>query len=320
MREQRASLDSSKVASALNLHESGGLKQHPNFIRHPGTKLDCGHPRRRQQSRNLRRKQPVARVSVGPAVERRPRFVTGDFGGQRRKLACRNIGRIAHHDVETSGKRRTPVCDDEGRPCAESVPVRIDPCEREGGDIDIDTEPARTLELAEKSDEQAARARAEIEQTQASAVAGRKAGGMRQHRLDDGLGLRPRHQHRPVERELEAPELAPAGQIGDRLAPGPAADERGEPARLARPERAVALGEQTLGPEPQRMLHQQPGVAARRRDARSLELPRRGAEGLGPAHGGGAHPASARRAARSAVISGSMTSSRASPLNTLSSL
>ena len=77
-----------------------------------------------------------------------------------------------------------------------------------------------------------ARCLANIARRRALARAGGKAHGMGQHRLDHGLGLRPRHQRGAVDGEIEAPELASAGEVRDRLARRPATDERGQPLRL----------------------------------------------------------------------------------------
>ena len=109
-------------------------------------------------------------------------------------------------------------------------------------------------------------------------------------------------------------------EVGDRLARGPAIDERREPRGLGLVQGQIVFGEQGLRRKTQRMLHQQARLAPRRVDACGAQRGSRSAESLGPGRSRGAHSASARRAARSAVISGSMTSSRASPLNTLSSL
>ena len=196
------------------------------------------------------------------------------------------------------------------------MPRRVGPRQRDGRGAAIDADPDRTGELAQERYEQAARAGAEIEQ----AGAGRKVRRACQHRFDDRLGLGPRHQRRAVDGELEAPEFANTREVGERLAPGAAADERPEPPDLGVAERPVVAGEKGLGRKPERMLHQQACVAAGCLYAGRTQPGRRSAErrthGLGPA----VHSASARRAARSAVISGSMTSSSASPLSTLSSL
>ena len=92
---------------------------------------------------------------------------------------------------------------------------------------------------------------------------------VRQHRLDQGFALRPRHQRGPVYGELEAPELAPAGEVGDRLARSAAADERSQPSGLVLAERQMVVREQCLGRKTQCMLHQQPGIPPRRTNVRS---------------------------------------------------
>ena len=184
------------------------------------------------------------------------------------------------------------------------------------GAADIDAEADRAGKFGEERGQQAARAGAEVEQLRA----GREPRGVREHRLDQGLALWPRHQRGIVDGEVETPELAPAGEVGDRLARSAAPDERRQPPSLFLAERQAIFGEQSFGRKPQRVLHQQAGIATRRIDACCPQHLGSSAERLCPARRSPTHSASARRAARSAVISGSMTSSSASPLNTLSSL
>ena len=69
----------------------------------------------------------------------------------------------------------------------------------------------------------------------------------RQHRLHQGLALRPRHQRGTVDREVEAPELAPAGEVGDRLARRAAPDERRQLPGLVLAERQAVFGQQGFG-------------------------------------------------------------------------
>jgi hypothetical protein len=60
-----------------------------------------------------------------------------------------------------------------------------------------------------------------------------------EHDLDQRLGLGPRDQHRGRDREIEAEELAPSGEVGDRLAVATALGEREE--------RVAALARQRIG-------------------------------------------------------------------------
>src|SRR6185437_4746684 len=91
--------------------------------------------------------------------------------------------------------------------------------------------------LAQKRQQQAARAGAEIEDAQLGAAIGDR----RERSLDQGLAVGARIQRFRRELEIEAPEFAPASEARERLVPGAAADQRLE----LRPRRRI---EGALGP------------------------------------------------------------------------
>src|SRR5690606_30580841 len=78
---------------------------------------------------------------------------------------------------------------------------------------------SRARALAGDGEGDRARARAEIRDP--ALAIGRE---VCERALDEELRLRPRDQRSGRDLELERPELAPPGEVGDRLAPGAARD------------------------------------------------------------------------------------------------
>ncbi len=91
--------------------------------------------------------------------------------------------------------------------------------------------PVALRPLGERGEQQRARSGAEIEDTART----RRAGEMRDRRLDQRLAVRARDQHAGGDAELDRPEGARAGDVSERLARGAAGDQCLR--RVAKPER-----------------------------------------------------------------------------------
>ncbi len=94
----------------------------------------------------------------------------------------------------------------------------------------------------------------------------------RQRPLDDQLGLGPGHQHPLVDRQLDRPETAAAGDVGDRLPAAAPADQLADLRQLLLGQRAIVVGVELDPGHPQGMGQQQLRVEPRRRAALLLEV------------------------------------------------
>ena len=99
------------------------------------------------------------------------------------------------------------------------------------GDADIGADAEGRRQLADEREQERARAGAEIRHPQ-RARARAAAVERRQRRLDQGFGLRPRHQCLAVEPQRQAPEFLAAEDARDRFVPQPACRQGGDRARL----------------------------------------------------------------------------------------
>ena len=171
--------------------------------------------------------------------------------------------------------------------------------------------PAALRPLGQRGEQQRPRPGAEIEDRR-----GRAAGEMRDRRLDQRLAVGPRDQRAGADRKTDRPEIARAGDVGDRFVRQAALDQRGEAAGHG----IVEVPEQQLlAGDAERVRHQQFGVEAGRTvdraasTARSCRRSRGAAATLRPCRSAGCQPSSvASRSASSSAIS-APTSSSISP-------
>ena len=217
-----------------------------------------------------------------------------------RRVAGGDVGWIRSDDVEAAaGQRIEPRAFEEAQvPQPEPGGVALRDGKRRGTHVRRRHRGVRAL-MGDSERDRAA-ARAEIEDGRASAVA--ECG---EHALDGELRFRPRHQHVRRHLEVERPELAPPGEVGDGLPGEPAPGERLERQQFFGAQRPVGVcGERG---------------AAGAGDVRDQDLRverrgrRRGAEPLPERreHAGDArHSSAASSSARCSRASASITSSR----------
>jgi hypothetical protein len=208
---------------------------HANF----GSKDSIG----RQQPRELCRYRPVGPKTVLAAIESPPWVVTGDLARRQPEVSTRDVGRIGDDDVKLRRYCRCPIAYEEKCPIGKTEsdciagrrPYRI------LGDVDADAACRR--ELAEKREQEAACARAEIEKTK-----GRTPVGVApENGLDNRLGLRPRIECLGGQGKLKAPELPLSENAAQWLALDHAAQHGSDSADLLLIHRPIGMTEK-IGP------------------------------------------------------------------------
>ncbi len=291
-----------------------------------GAQFDNGNCGLVKQPRQIGRQSTVGLEAVDSAIKRDARIVLRNLGRQAGDRLAFYIGWVGHDCIERAGNRRPPRSDNE--PAATSQPQRGGVAASHHGGVrhEIDTDPGGRRQFAQQREQQTARPGAEIEQPQRGAA----VAYIGERRFDQGFAVGPRDQRLGRQREIEAPELAPAQHARGRLARCPACQEPSQASALGSTQHAVGVTEDDRGIDSERRCQQQPRLASRLLDGgRSEELGR-----LGERRSDGGvrrrvarlrqsradHSISASRAARSSASRGSMISSRASPLITLSIL
>ena len=163
-------------------------------------------------SRRARRRRRTARRRVRGRGPRRESLVGGD------------IGRVGEDQVEL--RRRSPLAQSprmkrarSAMPSAFGIGARI--VERCGGAVDAEAVASGHSSSAASSNVPGPGA--EVEDRR-----GRAAGEMRDRGLDQRLAVGARDQRAGADREVDRPEAAGAGDVGDRLVREAAVDERGE--------------------------------------------------------------------------------------------
>ena len=96
----------------------------------------------------------------------------------------------------------------------QAKPLGVAPRDRQRCGAVVDPEPGRARQLGQQREQQTSGAHAEVEQAQRPLPIGQ----LRQHRLDDRLGLGARDQDRRANLKTQAPELLLAKEVGDRFA------------------------------------------------------------------------------------------------------
>ena len=124
--------------------------------------------------------------------------------------------------------------------------------ERRAGDVG--REHRRLRPFVSDGDGHASAARAEV----GDANRGRRIGLQVERGFDDELGLRPRNQHVGRDLERQSPELAMAGDVGQRLARGATCDDRVVAGGEAVGFRFDRVNQKSLGGPAEQVLGEQP--------------------------------------------------------------
>ena len=172
---------------------------------------------RREQFAGAREDRAVGGKPVRPAVERDARIVVAHLRLQG--LRSRRSGYRAGCDTTTSNgpsgpSREVASMKADSRGDAEPLGVVARDIERRLRNVGRDA--ARLRQLRQKRDRRSRRSPVPRSQIVSSRQSRSRAS--RKHRLDQRLGLRPRHQRRRVQLERQAPEFLLAENARDRLA------------------------------------------------------------------------------------------------------
>ena len=189
-----------------------------------------------EQSRRLSRNGAIAVEAIGAAVERAPRIVP-DLGGQQGDVAARDIGRVADHEIEgpvsAAPKSQAANAAREARPRRPALSRAAASASRLMSvpmPVAFGSSVSSAISSAPEPVPRSAMRNARV---RGPPLADRIDRGKR--RLDDGLGLRPRHQRGFVEPQRQAPEFLDAEDARDRLAVEPPRGERRQRARASPP-------------------------------------------------------------------------------------
>jgi hypothetical protein len=133
-------------------------------------------------------------------------------GSEQGGVGRRYVRRVADDQVETPpGQRREPVALDEFNIAgAESLRIRVRHLQRAGGVVGRDDVPLRPFDRQRQADGPGSGPEV--------GDVGRGSVAQRQAALDREFGLRAWNQHLRRHRQRQRPELAHAGQIGQRFA------------------------------------------------------------------------------------------------------
>ena len=182
-------------------------------------------PDRIRSRARIGRFAPAAARNPAPARDRR-RVPSGPatsaaFGSKLRISGCRpSQSPSATYGGLLTITSNGPARPSPQRPCRKSARARqakppgIALSDRERRGAVVDPEPGRPRQLGQQREQQATGADAEVEQAQRPLPIGQ----LRQHRLDDRLGLGPRDQDRRANLKTQAPEFLLAKEVGDRFA------------------------------------------------------------------------------------------------------
>ena len=322
-----------EIAKHRRLEAAGDRRQSGRLA---GADLDEGMSAGGEHPPKVGDDRAVGVEAVGTAVKRHMGIVAGNLNRQARNFVADDIGRIGDEQVESAGKSRRPVADDEGGTAGEAEPFGVRPRRPSRSFREVDADAGRLRQLGEEGEENRPRSGAEIEEAEGGSpppVAIERS----ERRLDHRLGVGSRHQRLGRQRERERPEILGAEDAGNRLAGDPPRNQplgrrdRGGVGRLVgKEDEAVRLAAKRVSDE-------KPGVelggavagafgeggAQPRREpplqpaGRLAGGGRRGSRRPGPQT---AASSAASRLAGWSVISASIRSSSACPASTSSSL
>ncbi|GJE46914.1 hypothetical protein AEGHOMDF_6123 [Methylobacterium soli] len=192
-----------------------------------------------------RKDGPVGIEPVGAPVEGKAGVVQAHVARQGREHLPDDVGGVGDDQVEGARKARAPIPADEGGPVADPVQGGVGPRRREGavGPVEADAEGLR--QLAQERHQEAAGSGSEIEDAQPPVP----VADLREGRLHQGLGVRPRHEGLGGEPKRQAPEFPFAEDARDGF-PGDAPPDRiGEALRPRLSDRRVAPQRQVDRPQ-----------------------------------------------------------------------
>ena len=158
----------------------------------------------------LRNEQAVDVQPIPTAIERAMRVMIPHFRHQSRDLVGRDIGRIGQDRVEFFRLVIEPVADLETRAPREAQFFRVGLRLLDGARRYVDAEAGRMRQFVQQGQQQAAAARAEIEDMRRVFSVQRPERG-----FDQRFAVRARFQGRFVKPEIQAPEFAPPEDARD---------------------------------------------------------------------------------------------------------
>src|SRR5262249_52824327 len=291
-------------------------------IGHSGTELDDDVRARRQQAPRVRRDPTISGKPIRAAIERELRIVVAHLRIEPRPFRLGNVRRVAENEIETAGERGAEIAGDERRAVRKSEPFGIFAREIKRRWPYVGPDAVGISKLMQQREQQGARTAAAAGDAQTPRRLWADDG---ERRLDQGLGLRPGHQHRGRDDEREAPELLAAENAGDRLAGDAPSREGPNPLGLLVADDSVGSRGEVCVVEPERVADEEARIELRRVEScfpeRGRKRPARTRDGdnrteIDP-H---AESSAASRAAWLSVTSASTISPSASPSITCGSL